>query len=441
MNAEPKNVTPRRRRTQPRRLVPATIDQKERRPVAFGWGADLTDRERESLKERIALVAGIVLAVVIAGLLGWGVLYDSVIHPNQVAAENNKPIAIIGTTHPYVVTTGFYKALANFDNTSDTNQIQTYQSQVAQLSAAPKKNAALIAQYQQQIQAYQQNLQNLSQSTLNNILSDETVIQRAPAAGIAITPQVRNAAYTQIMKQMGGPRELASFIAKSGMTRDQVLMLNLGDYIRNTLLQPKLIKAIKPYQTKVRASHILVKSKAEAYKLLKQIQQGANFAALAKKYSTDKSSAVKGGDLGYFAHGAMVAPFDKAAFSMKVGQVRVVQSQFGWHVIKVTGRETVKLTPAEMAQQQQNAVPQWIQNQETILRVQNIVSTNNLPPVPTPNPAVLAPASTGTGTGITGTGAPGTTGKPITVTKPNSTSKSHPVTGPVGKTTTTKKKP
>jgi peptidyl-prolyl cis-trans isomerase C len=87
----------------------------------------------------------------------------------------------------------------------------------------------------------------------------------------------------------------------------------------------------------LKASHILVKSEKEAQDILAQLKSGANFEDLAKKYSTD-STAAKGGDLGWFSKGAMVPEFDKAAFGLKEGELSgIVKTQFGYHIIKVTG--------------------------------------------------------------------------------------------------------
>jgi peptidyl-prolyl cis-trans isomerase C len=87
----------------------------------------------------------------------------------------------------------------------------------------------------------------------------------------------------------------------------------------------------------VRASHILVKTEKEAEDILKQLKNGANFEDLAQKYSTD-STAAKGGDLGWFSKGAMVPEFDKVVFGLKEGQLSgIVKTQFGYHIIKVTG--------------------------------------------------------------------------------------------------------
>jgi peptidyl-prolyl cis-trans isomerase D len=98
------------------------------------------------------------------------------------------------------------------------------------------------------------------------------------------------------------------------------------------------------------ASHILIgvsaaaspEAKAEAKKKAEQVlaevkKSPAKFAELAKKYSQDPGSAEKGGDLGTFARGSMVKPFEEAVFSMKPGDISgLVQSDFGYHIIKLT---------------------------------------------------------------------------------------------------------
>jgi peptidyl-prolyl cis-trans isomerase C len=94
------------------------------------------------------------------------------------------------------------------------------------------------------------------------------------------------------------------------------------------------VKSI-PSQQEVRARHILVKSEDEAKKIAKEISGGADFAEAAKKYSQD-SGGEGGGDLGYFTKGQMVKPFEEAAFGLEKGKVSApVQSEFGWHLIKV----------------------------------------------------------------------------------------------------------
>jgi len=97
-----------------------------------------------------------------------------------------------------------------------------------------------------------------------------------------------------------------------------------------------------------RASHILVKSKDDAERIAAAVKKDpGRMAALAKKESQDSGSAEKGGDLGWFGHGMMVKPFEDAVFGMKEGEVRVVQSEFGFHVIRLTGIQAEKARPLD----------------------------------------------------------------------------------------------
>lgn len=109
---------------------------------------------------------------------------------------------------------------------------------------------------------------------------------------------------------------------------DETLRKMYEDEIANT-----------PPKVEVRARHILVKTEAEAKALIARIKAGEDFATLAKENSIGPSGA-KGGDLGYFTHDAMVPAFADAAFALDVGAVTdaPVQTQFGWHVIKVEDR-------------------------------------------------------------------------------------------------------
>jgi len=88
-----------------------------------------------------------------------------------------------------------------------------------------------------------------------------------------------------------------------------------------------------------RASHILVKDRALAQELLIRLKKGANFETLAREFSTCPSKS-KGGDLGWFGPGQMVAPFENAVKRLGIGSLSdVVNTQFGYHVIKLTGRK------------------------------------------------------------------------------------------------------
>jgi len=109
-----------------------------------------------------------------------------------------------------------------------------------------------------------------------------------------------------------------------------------------------------------RASHILVltkpgedkvKAKAKAEEIVKEVHQApTKFGELAKQYSQDPGSAQKGGDLGYFARGMMVKAFEDTVFKQKEGEVSgIVESEFGYHIIKLTGVKPGKLRSLDEA--------------------------------------------------------------------------------------------
>jgi len=134
---------------------------------------------------------------------------------------------------------------------------------------------------------------------------------------------------------------------------------------------------IQQFQTpeQVRASHILLKTEGkdeaavrkQADDILKQAKApGADFAALAKKYSEDEGSKATGGDLDYFSKGRMVPEFEQAAFSMQPGQISdLVKSQFGFHIIKVVDKKpaSTKTLDEVRPQIQQTLAAQRVEQQ------------------------------------------------------------------------------
>lgn len=108
----------------------------------------------------------------------------------------------------------------------------------------------------------------------------------------------------------------------------------------------------------IKAAHILLridrdadektvqKRRELAAELLKQLREGGNFAQLAKAYSDDRGTADNGGDLGYFGRGTMVSSFEDTAFKLKPGQLSgIVQTPFGFHIIKVTEKIDAGVKP------------------------------------------------------------------------------------------------
>lgn len=119
----------------------------------------------------------------------------------------------------------------------------------------------------------------------------------------------------------------------------EVIDKDVGAKITDQEVRARYDKQISetPPVNEVKARHILVPTQEEAVAIIGQLDGGADFVALANEHTTDPSGKTTGGDLGYFAPGQMVPEFEKAAFALELGAYtkEPVQSQFGWHVIKI----------------------------------------------------------------------------------------------------------
>lgn len=113
----------------------------------------------------------------------------------------------------------------------------------------------------------------------------------------------------------------------------------LALFVLGVTISTQCASAFSQKTIAVRASHILVDTQEEAMAILDKLDKGITFEYLAQKYSKCPSSQ-KGGDLGFFRRGQMAKEFEDAAFSMEPGEIsEPVQTQFGWHIIKVTDKK------------------------------------------------------------------------------------------------------
>jgi len=213
---------------------------------------------------------------------------------------------------------------------------------------------------------------------------DFTLILQEARKKVRLSGREVDMAIENIIRQQNLPskRELERALQRAGMNMGQFRGL-----IKDEMMVQKMIATVKggvkvsPDDLReVRASHILVSTEAEAREILARLQKGEDFAALARKYSQDAGSAVKGGDLDFFTTGRMVEPFEKAVFSLKIGEVSgVVKSAFGCHVIKLTDSRLRKfegeekdLEKAALREKQEIAFRKWFSDLRGKARIEVI---------------------------------------------------------------------
>lgn len=192
---------------------------------------------------------------------------------------------------------------------------------------------------------------------LDTMVIRELILQQASKEGVDKGPEIE-----EKMQDLKKRLIVEAFLKKKVETESQVSDADLKKFYEQNIDKFKAGEQIK-------ASHILVKSEKEAKDLLGQIKAGANFEELAKKHSVD-SSAAKGGDLGWFGKGSMVPAFEKAALALKEGQVSdVVKSDFGYHIIKLTGKRPAGTSPFEEVKEQIKAAIMPTKQQEVFQKI------------------------------------------------------------------------
>jgi peptidyl-prolyl cis-trans isomerase C len=162
----------------------------------------------------------------------------------------------------------------------------------------------------------------LKNAIINELVGTELAYQEAVKQGVDKQPDL------QIAEEIGH--------------RKLVVNAFLADYMKkNSVTEAEKKDAYEQYKKELgdkeyNARHILVKTEAEANEVLAAVKKG-DFAKVAKEKSLDPGSKEKGGDLGWFSPAGMVKPFSDAVIALKKGEMteKPVQTQFGWHVIKM----------------------------------------------------------------------------------------------------------
>ena len=114
-------------------------------------------------------------------------------------------------------------------------------------------------------------------------------------------------------------------------------------------------------ENQVWARHILVVDKTIADVVLSDLENGEDWNALAVEYSQDESNKDSGGDLGWFGRGQMVAEFEDAAYSLEIGEIsEPVQTQFGWHIIQLLGKEDRPLSAQSLEAKKSEVYNTWV---------------------------------------------------------------------------------
>ncbi|MBF0290708.1 MAG: peptidylprolyl isomerase [Nitrospinae bacterium] len=229
----------------------------------------------------------------------------------------------------------------------------------------------------------QEKLDQIKTAVVDNILNSEVLLHQAGVEKIAADPEKAKENYEQFRKQFPNEEAFKELLKAQDMTEEEVKKEFERSSVLRALLEKNIFSKItvsqeetrKYYDTNkaeferkesVHASHILARitasadpkaneeSKANAKKKIEEVEKklkgGADFAKLATEMSEDPGSAPKGGDLGFFTKGQMVPVFEKTAFELEAGKISpIVESEFGFHILKVWEKKPAGMIPFEEA--------------------------------------------------------------------------------------------
>lgn len=191
------------------------------------------------------------------------------------------------------------------------------------------------------------------------------VLEKVLDAKYKISDKQVDAIVNDMKEQLG--EGFDAYIAQEGHTEEslrKILRINLLQEAALTdgveVTDKEIEERIKMMATELNAKHVLVADEETALKVKKELEGGADFAEVAKKYSTEPAAKESGGDLGWFGYGKMVKEFWEGAYALDVNAIsEPVQSEHGFHVIKVTEKRNIEAK--EMTKEEKEKLTKEIQ--------------------------------------------------------------------------------
>ncbi len=332
-------------------------------------------------RERSLLLVGIGVVVLVAAILGFGFYREKI-------AVKRAPVAVVNgqaiTTAEYQEMVAYqrFRLALNFGDQFDAPTLASFfQEQLPVEVLEDMIDALLIEQEaaRRGITVSDEELQRAIEERFGYFRDAPTPTPIPEGAeAITTTAQTDTVTRSQFEDRLRG--YLEALKAQTGVTEARY-----REFVRRELLRSKLreiITADVPTSVlQIRARHILVETEEEARQVRERILAGEDFAAVAKEVSKDPGSAEKGGDLGWFARGRMVAEFEEAAFNLPVGVLsEPVKTNFGYHIIEVLERdENRPLSPEDLDEARRKRFDEWLQEQRAVADIRRMWTRDVVP--------------------------------------------------------------
>jgi parvulin-like peptidyl-prolyl isomerase len=356
---------------------------------------------KQARQNRIIWLSVGALGLIIVLVLGYGLSQQFLLKPAD-------PVAIVDGTK---IRTDDYQVLLNYQRYNLHVNIRDLNNALASIDTTQQGNDFLVSFYQQQLQQLQSMLSTLSETTLDQMIDDVLIQEKAKELGITVTAadvqqnidgQLQQAAtsstqapitdtqqitptavpqeqldqiYQDALTSMGLTDKEFQSIVERGMYRSKV-----QDYLATQVVTTGLVIHVEMIVTDTQEVALAAQTRIEA---------GEDFATVAKEVSSDPQVQDNGGDLGWVTTGQLSSlygqPMEDLAFSLSVGQVGMVESNNKFYVVKLLDRNENGPLPADVvSQRQSSALSDWLQERKASpdVQIERLLTPDKIPADP-----------------------------------------------------------
>jgi len=360
----------------------------------------VAQKEREDRQKRIIIITTISVLVIVLGLVAYGVIDRFVLTPKVTIIELEDEKITADQFEESVrwrrrnMIMDIDQMLQTFQQLGGTQEVFGYFEQQLMLTVTSLQQPLMVGQ--EVLNALTQEIVLRVEAEKMGIVVDDARIDQeieeafgyfvggtpTPAVTLApsstpqssddqddepdptATPLLQPTEYTEELFE-NNYKEFLLSIKDVGVSEDSI-----RDIIEISIIRAEIIEIVSADVAEeaehVWIRHILVADEDTANEVVEKLAAGEDFVDLAAEYSLDTSNSENGGDLDWFPRGAMVQPFDEAAFSLEVGEISdPVQTDFGWHILESLGKDDLALDPSAYQQLRNQAFTDWLTEKES----------------------------------------------------------------------------
>ncbi len=335
-------------------LTARPAERRDGTPLFLGWGRHLTHLQKQRLRQRRVVGAGIFVFILAAAVLAFGYLKLNVFYPRQAVASVNGESIQRRT----------FQSLFTLRRDLIQADMQRLQAEQMRLGPGPRDATVEGRLRSQQFQDTQK-LQTVYPQTFEDLI-DLLVIQQASAReGVTVDQQEIDAQAEQIKKQAGGETTYLDMVKRSKLSDGDLTWYTRAMALRQKWLD-RLGADIATSGEQVRVRRMMLPTEDDAKKVMEQVKKEGDWLTIASNRSSDAATKYMGGELGWLPRGLENPEFDKVAFATPPGDFSDVFQDGGrWEFLQVEEKtENRPIEPETLARLKEKKLTDWLSAQK-----------------------------------------------------------------------------